>query len=42
MVDKLNIRLGSLADLNLIVNIEKTAFITDSWSIKMIKLEFFA
>ena len=41
MVDKLNIRLGSLADLNLIVNIEKTAFLTDPWSIKMIKLEFF-
>ena len=41
MIDKLNIRLGSLADLNLIVNIEKIAFLTDPWSIKMIKLEFF-
>ena len=41
MYDKLNIRLGSLADLNLIVNIEETAFLTDPWSIKMIKLEFF-
>ena len=41
MIDKLNIRLGSLADLNLIVNIEKIAFLTDPWSIKMIKSEFF-
>ena len=36
-----NIRSGSLADLNSIFNIEKKAFLTDSWSIKMIKLEFF-
>ena len=36
-----NIRSGSLADLNSIFNIEKTVFLTDSWSIKMIKLEFF-
>lgn len=36
-----NIRSGSLADLNSIFNIEKKAFLTDPWSIKMIKLEFF-
>ena len=41
MIDEPRIRLGSLADLNLIVNIEKTAFLTDPWSIKMIKSEFF-
>ena len=41
MIDELNIRLGSLADLNSIFNIEKKAFLTDPWSIKMIKLEFF-
>ena len=41
MINELNIRLGSLADLNLIFNIEETAFLTDPWSIKMIKLEFF-
>ena len=35
-----NIRSGSLADLNSIFNIEKTVFLTDPWSIKMIKLEF--
>ena len=36
-----NIRSGSLADLNSIFNIEKKAFLTDPWSIKMIKLELF-
>ena len=41
MIDKPRIRLGSLADLNSIFNIENTAFLTDSWSIKMMKLEFF-
>ena len=41
MIDEFNIRLGSLADLNSIFNIEKTAFLIDSWSMKMIKLEFF-
>ncbi len=41
MTDKINIRLGSLADLDSIFNIEGSAFIADSWSIKMIKLELF-
>jgi len=41
MIDEINIRLGSLSDLNSIFNIEKTVFLTESWSIKMIKLEFF-
>ena len=41
MIDEPRIRLGSLADLNSIFNVENTAFLTDSWSIKMIKLEFF-
>ncbi|MAJ34049.1 MAG: ribosomal-protein-alanine N-acetyltransferase [Candidatus Marinimicrobia bacterium] len=41
MIDEPRIRLGSLADLNSIFNIENTAFLTDSWSIKMMKLEFF-
>ena len=41
MIDEPRIRLGSLADLNSIFNIENTAFLTDPWSIKMIKLEFF-
>ena len=40
MIDEFNIRLGSLADLNSIFNIEKTAFLIDSWSMKMIELEF--
>tara|TARA_B100001250_G_scaffold6697_1_gene5651 strand:- start:6946 stop:7401 length:456 start_codon:yes stop_codon:yes gene_type:complete len=41
MTDEINIRLGSLSDLNSIFNIEETVFLTESWSIKMIKLEFF-
>tara|TARA_A100001015_G_C14703397_1_gene599175 strand:+ start:131 stop:577 length:447 start_codon:yes stop_codon:yes gene_type:complete len=41
MIDEPRIRLGSLADLNSIFNIEKTAFLTDPWSIKMIKLKYF-
>ena len=41
MTDEINIRLGSLSDLNSIFNIEKTVFLTESWSIKMIKSEFF-
>ena len=41
MIDEPRIRLGSLADLNSIFNIENTAFLTNPWSIKMIKLEFF-
>ena len=41
MIDEPRIRIGSLADLNSIFNIENTAFLTDPWSIKMIKLEFF-
>ena len=41
MIDEPRIRLGSLADLNSIFNIENTAFLTEPWSIKMIKLEFF-
>ena len=39
MTNEINIRSGSLADLNSIFNIEKKAFLTDPWSIKMIKLK---
>ena len=41
MTERFNIRLGCSADLNSNFNIEKSVFLTDFWSIKMIKLEFF-